>query len=96
MKISWNTEKNEKLKLERDISFDIIKNKIINGDVLDTVSNEDKYKNQKVFIIEYNDYCYAVPFVESENEIFLKTIFPSRKLTKQYLGGIKDEKYNIR
>ena len=29
---------------------------------------------------------YLVPFVESEEEIFLKTIIPSRKATKQYIG----------
>jgi hypothetical protein len=29
---------------------------------------------------------YLVPFEESEEEIFLKTIIPSRKAAKQYRG----------
>jgi len=27
----------------------------------------------------------VVPFIENENEIFLKTIIPSRKQTKKYI-----------
>ncbi len=33
----------------------------------------------------YN-YAYIVPFIEKEDEIFLKTIFPSRKYTRMYFG----------
>jgi hypothetical protein len=32
------------------------------------------------------DYVYLVPFVEDEHTVFLKTIIPSRKATKQYIG----------
>jgi len=42
---------------------------------------------QKMFIVEINNYAYLVPFVENEKEIFLKTIIPSRKATKEYLKG---------
>jgi len=49
--------------------------------------NKDKYPNQKIFIVEINDYAYMIPYVESEEEVFLKTIIPSRKATKKYLGG---------
>ena len=34
-------------------------------------------------------YAYVVPFVEDEVEVFLKTIIPSRKATRNYLGGAK-------
>ena len=34
-----------------------------------------------MFIIKIDDYAYIIPFVENENEIFLKTIYPSRKAT---------------
>jgi len=47
------------------------------------------YPNQKIFILEIVNYAYIVPFVENENEIFLKTAFPSRKYTKRY--GLKGE-----
>jgi hypothetical protein len=33
-----------------------------------------------------NDYVHLVPFVEDEKEVFPKTIIPSRKATKKYLG----------
>jgi len=42
--------------------------------------------NQQVSVVRIEDYVYLVPFVESENEIFLKTIIPGRKATKQYIG----------
>ena len=39
-----------------------------------------------MFVIKIDDYVYLVPYVETENEIFLKTIIPSRKATKHYLN----------
>lgn len=47
--------------------------------------NQGKYSNQKIFVINIDNYIYLVPFVINEKRIFLKTIFPSRKATKQYL-----------
>jgi uncharacterized DUF497 family protein len=83
---NWNDEKNEKLKKERNISFEQVIFHIETGDLLDVVRNpKKKYKNQKIFIVNINDYAYLVPFVEEEKEIFLKTIIPSRKATKNYL-----------
>jgi uncharacterized DUF497 family protein len=86
---SWDSEKNEKLKSERNISFEEIVYYIEKGQVLDILehSNKKKYPNQFMFVISVEDYVYLVPFVERENEIFLKTIIPSRKATKQYLKG---------
>ncbi len=84
--INWNTEKNELLKKERNISFEEIVIEIINNNVVDTIDhpNQEKYPNQKVYLISINDYIYFVPFVENETEIFFKTIIPSRKETKKY------------
>ena len=44
---------------------------------------------QRVFVVELNNYVYYVPFVKAGDDLFLKTIIPSRKLTKEYLrqGG---------
>jgi len=53
-------------------------------DVLDH-PNQDKYPGQKIFVIEFEEYAYFVPFIENEDEIFLKTIIPSRKATRDYL-----------
>jgi hypothetical protein len=38
-----------------------------------------------MYVIEINNYAYCVPFVETDSEIFLKTVFPSRKFTAIYL-----------
>lgn len=58
------------------------------GDILDLREhpNKERYPGQRIFIIEVESCAYIVPFVESESEVFLKTIIPSRKATKTYLG----------
>jgi len=91
--ISWNKEKNEQLKKERNISFEIVSYLIETKQVLDIIKhpNEDKYSNQRIFVVLYNNYVYLVPFVEDEVQIFLKTIIPSRKATKKYFKGDKNE-----
>jgi uncharacterized DUF497 family protein len=86
-KFRWNQEKNKQLKEERGVSFEDVVFYIQNGNLLATIKhpNPSKYQNQKVFIVNINNYAYSVPFVETEEEVFLKTIFPSRKYSKKYL-----------
>lgn len=85
---SWSPEKNEKLKRERGISFEEIVFHIERGDVLNllTPPNREKYPLQQILIINVDDNAYIVPFMESEEIVFLKTIIPSRKATRKYLG----------
>lgn len=87
--ITWDEGKNERLRSERGISFEEIVFHIQRGDLLDVLEhpNQAKYKGQRVFVVNVNGYVYLVPFVESEQEVFLKTIIPSRKATKRYLEG---------
>lgn len=82
----WNDEKNRLLKRERGVSFENVVLHIKQGHVLDIVAhpNKEKYPDQQVIIIHMFDYVYAVPFVEKDDVRFLKTIIPSRKLTKKY------------
>jgi hypothetical protein len=47
--------------------------------------NRQKYPNQHLYIIQHENYIYVVPFVRKGNEVFLKTIYPSQRLTKSYL-----------
>ena len=86
---SWNEEKNELLKLERQVSFEDIVFYIEMGFLLDVLENpnQEKYKGQKMFVVQIDNYVYLIPFVEDDREIFLKTIIPSRKATKKYLKG---------
>ncbi len=88
---NWNTEKNLLLKEERNLSFEQIVSHIESGDLLDIVEhpNKEKFSHQKILIVQVEDYVIAVPFVENGKERFLKTIIPSRKLTKQYLKDSK-------
>lgn len=83
--INWNSEKNKKLIEERGVSFEICLVKIESKKVIDILASKS-YSHQKIFVLEINNYIYLVPFVENENEIFLKTIIPSRKFTKKYLS----------
>mgnify|MGYP005997336199 CR=1 FL=1 len=84
----WNPEKNQKLIEERGFSFEDACYYLLNGGLGDDVShpNSGKYPNQRIFVIDVDGYVYLVPYVESEQHIFLKTIIPSRKATRDYLG----------
>jgi uncharacterized DUF497 family protein len=86
---SWNNEKNAHLKKQRQVSFEEVVYAIEKGLVLDILEhpNQEKYTGQRIFVINLNDYAYLVPFIETENEIFLKTVIPSRKVTNRYLRG---------
>jgi uncharacterized DUF497 family protein len=86
--INWSPEKNQSLINERGVSFEDVVFYLQQGGLLDDVEhpNDDKYPNQRVFVLNIDGYVYLVPYVEDRKEIFLKTIIPSRKATKQYLG----------
>jgi len=86
----WNQEKNEWLRFERGITFENIVYHLDHGGLLDAIEhpNQTRYLNQRIFIVNVESYVYVVPFVETEDTIFLKTIIPSRKMTKLYLGDI--------
>ena len=89
MKIyNWNAEKNEQLIVERGISFEEIVFYIENNGLLDDIAhpNSQEYSHQRIFIVAVESYVYLVPYVENKDELFLKTIIPSRKFTKIYLG----------
>ena len=86
--LNWSHEKNELLKAERGISFEEIVLLIDSGHILGIEENPAR-TNQKIYILEIENYAFVVPFVENQNEIFLKTAFPSRKYTKRF--GLKGE-----
>ena len=85
----WSTDKNERLKEQRDITFEEIVFHIFHDGLLDVLENPNKeqYPGQRIFVVDVEGYVYLVPFVETEESIFLKTIIPSRKMTKKYLRG---------
>jgi hypothetical protein len=85
----WSATKNKQLKAERKIDFDAVVLAISQEQILDVFEhpNQDKYPSQRIFVLAINQYVYLVPFVENEQNIFLKTIIPSRKMKRKYLGG---------
>ena len=88
----WNKDKNLKLMKERGISFETIVTNIEEGNLMAVIPGQGKFKHQKHLVVLVNQYVYIVPCVEGENKIFLKTIIPSRKMTKRFLlGGEADE-----
>ena len=88
-RIKWNAEKNIWLKQNRNVTFDEILLFIEQGNLIDIIEHSDpnKYIGQKILLVKVEGYIYCVPFIEKEEEIWFKTIFPSRKYTKKYLGG---------
>jgi len=88
----WNNDKNEELLKDRGVSFEEVVFCIMNDGLLDVIEhpNKSKYPNQNIFIVDIDNYVYVVPFVEDDEVVFLKTIIPSRKMSKKYLGE-KDE-----
>lgn len=84
---TWDDAKNERLKAERGIGFEEIVFLIEQVHVLDILDhpNQERYGDQRIFVVQREDYVYLVPFVEDDRLIALKTIIPSRKATKQYL-----------
>jgi uncharacterized DUF497 family protein len=88
MRIVWDEEKNRKLMAERGVSFEEAATCILNGEILDIMKNPS-YPGQFYFILILNGYTHVVPYkIGSDDEIILKTIFPSRKFHKRYAGKI--------
>ncbi len=83
----WDNEKNEMLRKNRGVCFEQIVILMERGDVLDTIEHpkQDRYPEQKIAIVQIDDYAYLVPYVEKSEELFLKTIIPSRKATNKYV-----------
>lgn len=82
MEFEWDPVKNERLKRTRSVSFEEILSARL-------VGIEDHPANvlQERMLFEWKEYIWVVPFVRVGEKIFLKTIYPSRKYTKQYRRG---------
>lgn len=86
--INWDPEKNKLLKRTRKISFEEIAQLIKSNQIIAVEDNPGR-SNQEMYILEIKNYAIVVPFVKTDEEIFLKTAFPSRKHTKRY--GLRGE-----
>ncbi|MFM7034028.1 MAG: BrnT family toxin [Planctomycetia bacterium] len=84
----WNDEKSLALKAERGVSFEDVVYHVAAGGLLDVLDhpNPGAYPGQRILIVEIDGYAFVVPFVANGDVLFLKTIIPSRKMTRRYLG----------
>ena len=84
----WNNAKNQKLKAQRGISFEDIVYYIQARELLDEVEhpNQEKYPGQRILTVNVLGYVHLIPFIDSEDGYFLKTIIPSRQATKHFFG----------
>jgi hypothetical protein len=85
--IRWNHEKNDCLFRDRGVCFEQVALILERDETLDIIEhpNPIRYPGQKLFVVEIDSYAYLVPYVENEEEVFLKTMIPSRKATEKYL-----------
>ncbi len=81
---AWNPEKNELLKKETGVSFEEVVLNIQLGFEVDVFEhpNQGRYLGQRISVVLIEGYAYLIPYMEDDDEIFLKTIIPSRKATK--------------
>jgi uncharacterized DUF497 family protein len=88
--INFSEEKNQLLQATRGVCFDDIVSAIEDGKLLaDKQHPNQKFKHQRIYVVSIGNYVYAVPYVinKQKKKIFLKTMYPSRVLTKKYLKG---------
>ena len=85
----WSVEKNALLQQERGLSFEQITVAVESGGLLDIVAhpNAERYPRQRIMVVVIDDYAYVVPYVEEEDHLFLKTIIPSRKATRDFIAA---------
>jgi uncharacterized DUF497 family protein len=88
----WDDAKNAKLRAERSMGFEEVVFHVERGGLLDILEHpsRDRYPGQRIVVVRREEYVYLVPFVEDVHTVFLKTIIPSRKATKEYLGEESD------
>jgi hypothetical protein len=86
--IRWNPAKSEGLKKERGVSFQEM---IEKGHYLLTLEHTSR-GHQRMMLFDWEGYVWAVPYVVNGEELFLKTMFPSRHYTKRWKRGEFDEK----
>jgi uncharacterized DUF497 family protein len=86
--ILWDADKNDLLLRSRGICFEDVLLALEKGALLDNLEhpNQDKYPGQRIMIVQIENYAYLVPYIETKECVLLKTIIPSRKAAKKYLG----------
>ncbi len=85
-RIRFSPIKDFLIKQKYGVSFE----DVLSGELVDEIEHP-KRTNQKILIFEYKNYLWSIPFVVEHKGIFLKTLYPSRKLMKRYKRGKNDK-----
>jgi uncharacterized DUF497 family protein len=88
----WDPTKSKALRERHGLGFEQVVVAIESGAVLATMPHPNlvRYPRQKIAIVRIDDYAFLVPFVEDEDHVFLKTIIPSRKATRDFISKGSD------
>ena len=78
----WNPLKSKRLKQTRGASFE----EVLKGQFIEMVDHPTR-ADQKVLLMWCKNYIWAIPCIETESEIFLKTLYRCRKYTKLFRKG---------
>ena len=89
----WDAQKDALLQRARGISFRDVVRHIQPGGLLDTIKrpNPLRHPGPRIFIVRIGNYAYIenyawrVPFETTETGLFLRTAYPSRESTLDYL-----------
>jgi uncharacterized DUF497 family protein len=84
----WDPRKDELLKSNRGVSFEQVRDEIVEGRFKIVRNASLVHDEQRAYLVRLNDYVHVVPFREDEDSILLITIFPSRVWDKKFRGAL--------
>jgi hypothetical protein len=85
--IFWDHAKSKQLRHQYGIGFEEVIIALEQEKLLDDRKhpNTQQYGHQRQLVLQIDDYVYVVPYINDTNHYFLKTLFPSRRATQEYL-----------
>ncbi len=82
-KVKWDQDKNAWLKANRGVSFEAVIDAMESDKIIDDLAHPAR-PHQRIMIVELAGYICAVPYESDGESLFLKTIYPDRKMKDKY------------
>ena len=83
MEIRWSEKKNQRLIQTRGVGFQDL---LDDGEIV-LIDKHPSREGQWFMFVWYDRYIWVIPYVQNEEEIFLKTLYCSRKYTRRFFKG---------